>query len=149
VGATPFAKPEMWLATSPDLVHWGGHEHLLGSGGDWDIGRVGAGAPPIRTGRGWLAMYHGNSRREETGGVGAYSAGLLLLNLDDPRRILAARGQVFVPEAEFELEGFVPKVVFPTGIVEKDDILQVYYGAADTATAMVEFSRKEALSLLK
>src|SRR5687767_8092252 len=48
-GATAFTKPEIWLATSPDLLHWGHHERLLGGGEDWDLGRIGGGAPPIRT----------------------------------------------------------------------------------------------------
>ncbi len=62
-GATPFCKPEMWLAASPDLIHWGGQEHFLGGSQVWDIGRIGAGTPPLRTAQGWLEMYHGNSRQ--------------------------------------------------------------------------------------
>jgi len=148
-GATPFTKPEMWLAKSPDLIHWGGHEHFLGGSATWDIGRIGAGTPPIRTRAGWLEIYHGNSRRQEEAGIGAYSAGVLLLDLKDPRRILGARGQMFLPETDYERQGFVPNVVFPTGIVERGDTLLVYYGAADTNTAVVEFSLDEVLKTVE
>jgi beta-1,2-mannobiose phosphorylase / 1,2-beta-oligomannan phosphorylase len=145
-GATAFSKPEMWLANSPDLLHWGRHERLLGGGEDWDLGRIGGGAPPIKTEAGWLAFYHGNSKREAEKNVGTYAGGLLLLDLQEPRQILGRCGQVFVPETEFEREGFVPNVVFPTGIVQQGDSALVYYGGADTYVGVVEFSIREMLA---
>lgn len=141
--ASKFAKPEMWLASSPDLLHWGNHEQFLGGRDTWDIGRIGGGTPPIRTPRGWLEIYHGNSKREEDAGIGTYSAGALLLDLENPRYIIGRLPQIFVPETEYEKEGFVPDVVFPTGIVPQADRLLVYYGAADTFTGLVEFSLAE------
>lgn len=147
-GATAFSRPEMWLAASPDLIHWGQHRPFLGGSERWDIGRVGAGTPPLRTPAGWLAIYHGNSRGQEDAGIGAYSGGVLLLDLEKPGRILGARGQVFEPELDFEREGFVPNVVFPTGIVEQGETVLVYYGGADTCTAVVEFSMAEILEHL-
>jgi predicted GH43/DUF377 family glycosyl hydrolase len=133
-----FSRPEIWLAASPDLLHWGAHRPFLGATGGWDTGRVGAGPPPIRTPPGWLEIYHGNDKREGQSGIGAYCGGALLLDLDDPRRILRARGKILVPETEYERTGFVPDVVFPTGIVNQGETLLVYYGAADTVTAVVE-----------
>jgi len=144
--ASPFTKPEMWLATSPDLAHWGNHEQFLGGGELWDVGRIGGGTPPFRTSRGWIEIYHGNSRKEEDAGIGTYSAGALLLDLENPRHIIGRSGQIFVPETEYEIEGFVPNVVFPTGVVQQDDRLLVYYGAADTFSGLVEFSLKELLN---
>jgi len=143
--AQHFSPPEMWLATSPDLIHWGGHVPFLGSAGSWDVGRVGAGAPPLRTEAGWLEIYHGNNRRTSDPGVGIYSAGALLLDLENPRRILAARGEVLVPETDYEREGFVPNVVFPTGILEQGETVLVYYGAADSTTAVVELRLRDLL----
>jgi predicted GH43/DUF377 family glycosyl hydrolase len=148
-GATPFTKPEMWLASSPDLLHWGQNEHFLGGSEAWDIGRIGGGTPPLRTAEGWLEIYHGNSRREEQRDIGAYSAGALLLDLNHPRHILSAKGQILLPETDFEREGFVPNVVFPTGILERGETLLIYYGAADTYCAVVEVSVKEILASLK
>jgi predicted GH43/DUF377 family glycosyl hydrolase len=148
-GATPFTKPEMWLADSPDLVHWGHNQYFLGGTEAWDIGRIGAGTPPIRTPEGWLELYHGNSRSDENAGIGTYSCGALLLDLKEPTRILGASGSIFVPETQFERNGFVPNVVFPTGIVQQDENVLVYYGAADTCTAVVEFSLKDLLGHVK
>ena len=48
VCGTPFTRPEMWVARSPDLIHWGAHAPLAVSGGEWQSGRVGAGPPPVR-----------------------------------------------------------------------------------------------------
>jgi predicted GH43/DUF377 family glycosyl hydrolase len=146
--ATPFTKPEMWLASSSDLIHWGKHKPFLGGSEEWDIGRVGAGTPPIRTEHGWLEIYHGNSRRQEDAGIGAYSGGALLLDLEEPSRILGAAGQILLPETDYEREGFVPNVVFPTGVVQQGENVLVYYGAADTCTGLVEFSLAELLGML-
>lgn len=148
-GSTPFTKPEMWMATSPDLISWGCHEPFLGGSAQWDIGRIGAGTPPLLTNDGWLEIYHGNSRGEEDQGIGAYSAGLLLLDREHPWKILAGSGGVFGPETEFERQGFVPEVVFPTGIIQQGETALVYYGAADTCTAVVEFSMRDILQALR
>jgi predicted GH43/DUF377 family glycosyl hydrolase len=56
---------------------------------------------------------------------------------------------LLTPEAEYDREGFVPNVVFPTGIVEQDDTYLLFYGAADTYTAVVELSREEIISSLR
>jgi predicted GH43/DUF377 family glycosyl hydrolase len=147
VGGTPFTQPEIWLARSSDMVHWGRHRVLLGSDSGWDAGRVGAGAPPLRTPDGWLEFYHGSTRPAGDGSVGAYSAGALLLDLHEPHRIVRKSPKpILVPETDFEQSGFVPNVVFPTGVVDRGETLLVYYGAADTACAVVELSMDEILA---
>ena len=149
ISAAPFAVPEIWLARSPDLLHWGQHEPLAGSAAAWEADRVGAGPPPVRTPRGWLEIYHGSQRSAVPGKVGAYSAGALLLDLEGPARVIGrTTGALLVPEAPYDRHGFVPDVVFPTGIVQRDDVLVLFYGAADTFTAVVELSCEEILSSL-
>jgi beta-1,2-mannobiose phosphorylase / 1,2-beta-oligomannan phosphorylase len=141
-GGAGFARPQMWLARSPDLLHWGHHAHLLAPDSAWDAQRNGAGPPPVRTPEGWLFIYHGCSQATE--GVGVYSAGAMLLDANDPCRILRRTREPFLsPELLFEREGFVPNVVFPTGIVEDADSYLVYYGAADTCTGVVRVPRNE------
>jgi beta-1,2-mannobiose phosphorylase / 1,2-beta-oligomannan phosphorylase len=149
-GATPFTRPEIWLAYSHDLMRWGEHVPVLGGIGPWEDGRVGAGPPPIRVPQGWLEMYHGNRRPRKLGEVGVYAAGTLLLDAEDPSRVLhRGRSPIFEPATNFERGGFVPGVVFPTGIVEQDDTLLIYYGAADKYTALWETSRKEVLASIR
>jgi predicted GH43/DUF377 family glycosyl hydrolase len=147
VSAHPFCRPEMWLARSPDLFSWGSHQPLYGGSAEWETDRVGAGAPPLRTKAGWLEIYHASRCSESDGEVGAYVAGAMLLDLDDPARVTArSRDPILEPDASYELSGFVPQVVFPTGIVARDNIVQLFYGAADTCTALVEFHLNELLA---
>jgi predicted GH43/DUF377 family glycosyl hydrolase len=149
VGKTPFTHPEIWVARSPDLIHWGGHHHIDTGGGEWQSGRVGAGAPPLRVADGWLEIFHGNRRPTEPARVGTYYGAALLLDHDHPARVLRRTPEPFlVPTTEFERHGFVPDVVFPTGVVPDGDALLVYYGAADTSTAVAEVSLRDLMGLL-
>lgn len=149
VCGTPFTRPEMWVARSPDLIHWGAHAPLSVAGGAWQSGRVGAGAPPLRVPEGWLEIYHGNRQPTHSGEVGTYYGGAILLDPDDPSNVVRRTSEpFFIPEADFEVTGFVPNIVFPTGVVEHHDALLVYYGAADAFTAVAEFSRQELLDAM-
>ena len=144
VNAMPFTGPEMWSAQSPDLVHWGKHEPLYRGRMAWETGRVGAGAPPVRTERGWLELYHGNLRPSRAGEVGAYCAGAMLLDGENPCHLLqVAPRPVLEPTEDYERVGFVPDVVFPTGIVESKGRILVYYGAADACTGVAEIQADE------
>ncbi len=145
-----FSPPQIWLARSPDLLHWGQHQNLYRGQSVWEGDRVGGGTPPILLDEGWLHLYHGSRRSEHLGQVGTYSVGALLLDRDDPSIILArSAAPIMVPTTEFERFGFVPDVVFPTGIIDHGETLNVYYGAADTSVAVVEFSRAELLESLQ
>ena len=145
--ATPFCRPEMWVARSPDLIHWGRHECLHGGGAEWETGRVGAGTPPVRVDAGWLEIYHGNRQPTRPGEVGTYATGVLLLDLDKP-------GPRAPPDGRFDLRAdrrFRATRLragrrFPHRYrrVAGDSYL-IYYGAADSCTAVVEFSRDEIL----
>src|SRR3954453_21444095 len=100
VCGTPFTRPEMWVARSPDLLHWGGHAPLTLGGGAWQSGRVGAGPPPVRVPGGWLAVYHGNRHPTRPGEVGAYYGGAILLDADDPTKVPRWAAEPFMrPEA--------------------------------------------------
>lgn len=143
--AHDFSRPEIWLASSPDLIHWGVHQPLLGSNTAWDCGRIGAGTPPIRTREGWLVIYHGNNKAEGDNGIGSYGAGQLLLDLDQPWQIRSAGTQVLAAELDYECQGFVPNVIFPTGLIQQGESLLIYCGAADTATCVVELGLADLL----
>jgi len=150
VPGTPFNRPEMWTARSIDLTDWGRHKWLHGGGSEWETGRVGAGAPPIRVDGGWLEIYHGNRRPNRPGAVGTYSAGAMLLDAEDPSRILRrTKEPILTPTTEFERIGFVHDVVFPTGIVERENSYLIFLGAADTCCAVVELDRQELLGSMQ
>jgi predicted GH43/DUF377 family glycosyl hydrolase len=138
-----FTPPQIWTARSGNLSEWGDHRHLVSGAFEWEGERIGAGPPPIRTPEGWLELHHGSSPAGDRE-MGIYAGGALLLDLDDPDRILARTpAPILTPTAPYEREGFVRDVVFPTGLVQADDTLLVYYGAADTSTAVAELSMAE------
>lgn len=148
VGHAPFTGPEIWLGWSDNLTDWGRHQHLLGPRevAEWGVGRVGGGCPPIRLDDHWLVIYHGNDKQpgNSDNQVGAYTAVAMLLDGQDPARILKhTDGPIMRPSEPFETEGFVPDVVFPTGLVERDDQLIVYYGAADESIGVVAWSKDQ------
>ena len=107
---------------------------------------IGSGCPPIETKHGWLLIYHGV---EETPHGLVYSACAALLDLNDPSKELARLPHVlFTPEYEWELNGEVNNVVFPTGTALFGDTLFIYYGAADTHIACASVKLTDLVSEL-
>jgi predicted GH43/DUF377 family glycosyl hydrolase len=135
----------IWLASSPDGLHWGDHRCLVKTReGKWDSARVGAGAAPVKTERGWLEIYHGANHDHE------YCLGAVLLDLNDPSKVIGrTETPIMVPTADYELNGFFGKVVFTNGHVVDGDTITVYYGAADEFVCGVTFSLKAILALIK
>lgn len=134
----------IWVASSPDLVHWGRHRFLAGPrSGGWDSARVGAGAAPIRTDRGWLVIYHGADENHR------YCLGALLLDLREPWKVVGRSiDPIMEPSGHLEEEGFFGKVVFTNGHVLDGDKITIYYGAADTWICGADFSICEILSTI-
>lgn len=136
----------MWLAESEDLLHWGNHQCLASSRqGKWDSARIGSGAAPIKTEKGWLEIYHGANENNR------YCLGALLLDINDPSRVIARSEQpIMEPSSDYELTGFFGNVIFTNGHRVEGDTIHVYYGASDEVICMADFSIKEILqSLLK
>ncbi len=143
-GSARFSPPEIWLARSPDLVHWGTHTRLLGADRGTMQDRIGGGTPPIRTREGWLTIYHRSDKAKREDVAGIYSGYTLMLDLDNPARVLGrSPGPVLSPTETFEKKGFLDNVVFPTGIVERQEQVLVYYGAADECVGVTAFSRED------
>lgn len=138
-------NPEIWISESTNLLHWGNHNYLMGLREKmWDDGRIGGGAVPIKTEHGWLELYHGASSDHR------YCMGAVLLDLNDPTKILARSEQpILEPEADYEVEGFFGNVVFSCGALVEGDTVKMYYGVADTSMACCELSLKEILASLK
>ena len=139
----------IWSAYSPDLIHWGEPHCVLpeGGGAAWDAVKVGAGPPPILTEHGWLLLYHGV---KGYGGHLIYRTGVALLDRDTPHKMIArSPNWVFQAEAPYEQSGLVPNVVFPTGLVVKEDELWMYYGAADSYICLAIARLDDVLAVLK
>lgn len=136
----------VWFSRSPDGVHWGKHQPLMGlRPGMWDSVRIGAGAPPIKTEQGWLAIYHGVDDDH------AYHLGAALLDLEDPTKVLARSPEpILSPTAPYETDGFFGNVVFTCGAAEMPDgRIMVYYGCADERMAVAEGRIEDILESLE
>ncbi|MFP4058755.1 MAG: glycoside hydrolase family 130 protein [Candidatus Brocadiia bacterium] len=138
---------DIWLSRSSDLRYWGDSRLVLGTEHvPWANAKIGPAAPPVPTERGWLTTFHAVDIDPQRGKNGweprwtkRYTAGIMLLDLDDPATVLGLAPQpLLVPEAPYETEGgFRNNVVFPCGMILEDDgEVKVYYGAADTVIAL-------------
>jgi len=148
-GHTPFG--DIFISESPDLVHWGHHRRVMGKGGRgwWQSTKIGAGPTPIVTTEGWLLFYHGVST---TCNGYVYSFGAALLDLEEPHRVLKRCGDyLLTPEKTYETTGFVPNVVFPCQNLydAPSGRIAIYYGAADTFTALAFCHVDEVLAFIE
>lgn len=109
--------------------------------GAFEVSYIGAGGPPIETKNGWLMIYHGV--QEGSKGV-IYHAKAALLQLDKPENEIARLDlPLFSPTKQWEIEGEVSDVVFPTGHALFGDDLYIYYGAADKHIAVAKININE------
>ena len=134
----------IWLAESPDLIHWGNHTCIATSRpGMWDSERIGAGAAPIRTEKGWLEIYHGVDKNYR------YCLGALLLDINDPSIVLARSNEpIMEPTEIYEQTGFFGNVIFTNGHYLRGGDIMMYYGASDEVICGARLSIVEVLNTL-
>ena len=149
---------DMWWSESPDLVHWG-NSHLVAGVEDFPFAndKIGPGAPPVYTEKGWLAITHTVDIDPERGKNGwedrwtkRYCTAAVLLDRGEPWKMIGrTKVPLLVPETEYEArDGFRWNVVFPTAAVPAPDgKLRIYYGAADTVIALAEAKTDDIIAL--
>jgi beta-1,4-mannooligosaccharide/beta-1,4-mannosyl-N-acetylglucosamine phosphorylase len=140
---------DIWFSDSPDLRYWGNTQLVLGSEQvAFCNSKIGPAAPPIKTEKGWLTLFHAVDKDpdrvlkgwEGSGWKKRYTVGLMLLDLENPAKAVGLCPEpVMVPEEQYpyEIDGFRGSVLFPTGmILEADGEVKIYYGASDTVMAL-------------
>jgi beta-1,4-mannooligosaccharide/beta-1,4-mannosyl-N-acetylglucosamine phosphorylase len=165
-------KPDqamMWMSRSPDLRHWGFSQHVLATESiPFANSKMGPGAPPIKTKKGWLTTFHGVWQDDTRGKNGweekwskIYMAGLMLMDLDEPWKIIGFSDKpLLAPEAWYEtgegapadarFEGFRNHVIFPGGMILEDTgEVKIYYGAADTVECLASAHVDDLLKLFE
>ncbi len=138
---------DTWLSKSPDLKFWG-ESRLVIDVADVPFAndKVGPGAPPVKTEKGWLTTFHAVIRDNSYGKNGweakwqkQYYAGIMLLDLEDPSKVIGLYDKPLIAtDRAYEREdGFRCDVIFPGGMILEDSgEVKIYYGAADTVECM-------------
>jgi beta-1,4-mannooligosaccharide/beta-1,4-mannosyl-N-acetylglucosamine phosphorylase len=146
-GHTPFG--DIFLSQSPDMIHWGQHRFVMGVADGWQSTKIGAGPVPIETPEGWLLFYHG-VLTSCNGFV--YSFGAALLDLEEPWKVIR-RGAPYLlsPQRDYECVGDVPNVALPCAALhdEESGRIAIYYGGADTVTALAFTQLEDVLDFLE
>lgn len=156
IGRGPSTGTAIWLSESDDLLTWRpGCPVMTGRWHYWDE-LIGSGPPPVKTREGWLHIYHGVATHFASANI--YQAGVVLLDLHDPSKVLArSHENILEPRESYELVGQVPNVVFPSGMIvgqydedgyaAEESPVRIYYGAADTCIALATTTIRELLDM--
>lgn len=149
-------RPGIWISYVPvaavradlrSLAVLHGHRCVATSEYPFESAKIGAGPPPIKVPEGWLLIHHGAAGDVDAGFdpsvqlKAVYSAGAMILDADDPSRVIARTAEpLLAPENVEEQVGTVPNVVFPTAVAGVGDRQFVFYGMADTRIGIAELT---------
>jgi len=134
--ARPWEGGSIWISYSDDLVYWGASEVVITPrGGFWDSDRIGVAAPPMRVKSGWLIIYYGV---KNTSAGPLFRLGAVILDPRNPAKVLGRTDTpILSPREDFERIGDMPNLVYSCGaLIEEDDKLRLYYGAANSCIAI-------------
>ncbi len=115
------------IATSADGVCWDDPVTLQTPSRPWELLQLGNCGSPVETEAGWIVLTHG------VGPMREYAIGALLLDLEEPSRVLGALRDPLLAPADDERDGYVPNVVYSCGALRHGDRLLLPYGASDAS----------------
>jgi predicted GH43/DUF377 family glycosyl hydrolase len=116
----------LYLIYSDDLHHWEGGQPILKPEFPWEFVQIGNCGSPIELDDCWLLLIHG------VGPVRKYSIGAVLLDKNDPSKVLARSREPLVRPDPSEREGYVPNVVYTCGAMRHRDLIILPYAVSDT-----------------
>ncbi len=129
--------------TSDNIRFWNQADELPILHHDWEFVQIGNCGSPIETEAGWLVLTHG------VGPMRRYSIGAILLNLEDPRRLIGQLSEPLLCPAPDEREGYVPNVVYTCGGIAHDGQLILPYGFSDFGVAIATTPLDDLISRLR
>jgi predicted GH43/DUF377 family glycosyl hydrolase len=135
-------RENLAVTTSKDLSDWADATTLVLDPRPWELVQIGNCGSPVETPEGWLVLTHG------VGPMRCYGIGAILLDLDDPRRIIGRLPYPLLEANEEEREGYVPNVVYSCGALVHGEALVLPYGFSDTAVGFARVDIRELLSAL-
>ncbi len=117
----------LFLLKSDTLTDWDDGEKILEPTYPWELVQIGNCGPPIELDEGWLLLTHG------VGAMRKYSIGAVLLDKDDPSKVLGRTTQPILAAKDQDREGYVPNVVYSCGALRHGDTIFMPYGIADSS----------------
>ncbi|RMF91130.1 MAG: glycosidase [Planctomycetota bacterium] len=133
----------LYLMYSDMLHFWYTKEIVAKPTYPWEYVQIGNCGSPIETEHGWLVLTHG------VGPMRKYSIGALLLDLENPRRVIGRLKQPLLAPIESEREGYVPNVVYSCGGLVHNGKLILPYAVSDYATTFATVELDELIAALK
>ncbi len=133
----------IFIMFSDDIYKWDNPKLLRLPELPWELVQVGNNGSPIKTGSGWLLLTHG------VGAVRRYCMGALLLDSEDPSKIIAALRTPFLWPDESERNGYVPNVVYSCGGIVHSGNLVVPYAVSDTSSKIAVLSLEELIDKME
>ncbi len=134
---------KMTIMFSEDLYFWENFQLLMEPKYPWELVQLGNCGSPVKTDKGWLLLTHG------VGAMRTYVISSILLDFNDPSKIIGRMDKPFIKADETEREGYVPNVVYTCGLLRHGDMLIVPYAVSDSATGFVTIELNELLNEMK
>jgi predicted GH43/DUF377 family glycosyl hydrolase len=131
---------KIYIMFSDDLYYWQEMHVLMEPKYIWEIVQLGNCGSPIKTSKGWLVLTHG------VGVMRTYVISAILLDLNDPSKIIGRLSKPLIEADEKDREGYVPNVVYTCGVMCNGDILVIPYAVSDSATAFATVKLDELLN---
>jgi len=125
---------------SDDLFNWDSYEVIMKPIFEWGLVQQGNCGSPIKTNKGWLLITHA------VGPMRRYVMSAILLDINNPEKVIATLNKPFLEPNEVEREGYVPNVVYSCGALLQNDILVIPYAMSDSASSFVNLSLTELLN---
>jgi len=132
----------LFLMYSDMLYFWFTKELIIKPSNPWEYVQMGNCGSPIETKAGWLVLTHG------VGPMRKYCIGAMLLDLEDPSKIIARLQEPLITPNEIEREGYVPNVVYTCGAIIHENHLVIPYAMSDYATTFATVEVDELLSAM-
>lgn len=132
--------PDIWIASTKDFKNFDNHTKIMTPIADdeWQSVRIGIAGPPVKHPQGWLLFYHA------VDSINAYRLGAALLDYENPRKVLARQSTPIIePELDWEINGFIPNVIFSCATIEHDDKYYVIYAGADTVIGAAYINKSD------
>lgn len=133
----------LYIMYSDNLHFWEVADKLQLPLYHWELTQIGNCGSPVETDKGWILLTHG------VGPMRRYSIGVMLLDLEDPSKVIAQLPDPILSPSEDEREGYVPNVVYSCGSLIHNDQLVIPYAVSDTSSRVATLPLSELLAALE